>query len=103
MRNWIKSILSRLNTGTIKFLRSYVDDEQFIATVHNGQLYIAKGTLIFLCGDCQTVIDKCFSHEMKVGKAGHRGDERMKHPQEPIKLDIASTINAENVYANQKT
>jgi len=63
MKRLFKSILKKAN---ITFFRFYVEDEAWTATVHNGQLYLAKGTTIYLCGDCQTVINKCFTPEMKV-------------------------------------
>lgn len=62
MKRWLIRFLNRLETGTVHCIRKEMKEE-FCATVHNGQLYLTKGTKLFFCGDCEHVITKCFEHE----------------------------------------
>jgi hypothetical protein len=67
MRRWIGSILSRLDTGTVRFLQGCVKHEPWAAHVHDGRIYLSKGTLVFMLGDCESVVNKCFTPEMREG------------------------------------
>lgn len=66
----IGRFLDRLNTGTVHFIRARYVKEDWTAYVHEGNLFMTKGTVVFCCGPCQQVIDRSFECKMNVGTVG---------------------------------
>lgn len=60
IKRWIRSLIQRAELSFLHFVKAPCDEE-FIAVVHMGHLYLARGSMFYMLGPCQDVINKIFA------------------------------------------
>lgn len=64
MINWLANKIAASLQHRGIYVSSERGKEEWVATVHNGQLCLARGSFLYLLGDCQEIVDKVYECPM---------------------------------------
>lgn len=59
IKRWFRHLIYQTNIAIVNYVRM-ASDEEYTSMVHQGHLYLARGSMLFMLGPCEKVIGAMF-------------------------------------------